>query len=135
MRSVSNAGVIRSSQQTMLINHYGLNVMDPQARAFLHEQHDGLYFKSGTSEDVEHHGRERDDCVVMPVHLRGRCGAVSARVPTSAALCGSGSAVDVLHDGDEWPCRLDEFREASATHVAGGLGARDVDVTSEDRSK
>src|SRR6478672_11534041 len=34
-------------QQTMLINHYGLNVMDPQARTFLKQNMQGFLFKSG----------------------------------------------------------------------------------------
>ena len=40
-------------QQTMLINHYGLNVMDPQARAFLTRNLDAFLFKSGRQEDVD----------------------------------------------------------------------------------
>ena len=37
-------------QQTMLINHYGLNVMDPQARAFLTRNLQAFLFKAGTSQ-------------------------------------------------------------------------------------
>lgn len=33
-------------QQTMLINHYGLNVMDPQARQFLTKNMKGFLFKT-----------------------------------------------------------------------------------------
>ena len=40
-------------QQTMLINHYGLNLMDPQARAFLSKNRDAFLFKSGASESVD----------------------------------------------------------------------------------
>ena len=40
-------------QQTMLINHYGLNVMDPQARAFLTKNMEAFLFKSGQEEDVD----------------------------------------------------------------------------------
>ena len=40
-------------QQTMLINHYGLNVMDPQARAFLTRNMQAFLFKSGAGEDVD----------------------------------------------------------------------------------
>ena len=40
-------------QQTMLINHYGLNVMDPQARNFLKQNMDAFLFKSGREEDVD----------------------------------------------------------------------------------
>ena len=40
-------------QQTMLINHYGLNVMDPQARQFLMRNMQAFLFKSGTNEDVD----------------------------------------------------------------------------------
>jgi Fe-S cluster biosynthesis and repair protein YggX len=40
-------------QQTMLINHYGLNLMDPQARAFLSKNRDAYLFKSGNSESVD----------------------------------------------------------------------------------
>jgi Fe-S cluster biosynthesis and repair protein YggX len=40
-------------QQTMLINHYGLNVMDPQARSFLKQNMEGFLFKSGAEENVD----------------------------------------------------------------------------------
>jgi Fe-S cluster biosynthesis and repair protein YggX len=40
-------------QQTMLINHYGLNVMDPQARSFLKKNMEAFLFKSGGEEDVD----------------------------------------------------------------------------------
>ncbi|HEX8715628.1 MAG TPA: oxidative damage protection protein [Gemmatimonadaceae bacterium] len=40
-------------QQTMLINHYGLNVMDPQARSFLTRNLEAFLFKSGHEEDVD----------------------------------------------------------------------------------
>jgi Fe-S cluster biosynthesis and repair protein YggX len=40
-------------QQTMLINHYGLNVMDPQARSFLKQNMEAFLFKSGAQEDVD----------------------------------------------------------------------------------
>ena len=40
-------------QQTMLINHYGLNVMDPQARQFLTRNMDAFLFKSGKNSDVD----------------------------------------------------------------------------------
>jgi Fe-S cluster biosynthesis and repair protein YggX len=40
-------------QQTMLINHYGLNVMDPQARQFLTRNMDAFLFKSGQQDDVD----------------------------------------------------------------------------------
>jgi Fe-S cluster biosynthesis and repair protein YggX len=40
-------------QQTMLINHYGLNVMDPQARAFLTKNLEAFLFKTGREEDVD----------------------------------------------------------------------------------
>lgn len=40
-------------QQTMLINHYGLNVMDPQARSFLKGNMEAFLFKSGQQEDVD----------------------------------------------------------------------------------
>ena len=37
----------------MLINHYGLNVMDPQARTFLTRNMQAFFFKAGTEEDVD----------------------------------------------------------------------------------
>jgi Fe-S cluster biosynthesis and repair protein YggX len=37
----------------MLINHYGLNVMDPQARGFLTKNMDAFLFRSGAEEDVD----------------------------------------------------------------------------------
>lgn len=40
-------------QQTMLINHYGLNVMDPQARQFLTRNMQTFLFKEGAGEDVD----------------------------------------------------------------------------------
>ena len=40
-------------QQTMLINHYGLNVMDPQARAFLTKNMQAFLFSAGAAEDVD----------------------------------------------------------------------------------
>jgi Fe-S cluster biosynthesis and repair protein YggX len=40
-------------QQTMLINHYGLQVMDPQARAFLTKNMQAFLFKAGVNEDVD----------------------------------------------------------------------------------
>jgi Fe-S cluster biosynthesis and repair protein YggX len=40
-------------QQTMLINHYGLNVMDPQARQFLTRNMQAFLFKTGMNEDVD----------------------------------------------------------------------------------
>ena len=40
-------------QQTMLINHYGLNVMDPQARGFLTKNMQAFLFGTGASEDVD----------------------------------------------------------------------------------
>ncbi len=40
-------------QQTMLINHYGLNLMDPQARGFLVKNMEAFLFKSGREEEVD----------------------------------------------------------------------------------
>lgn len=40
-------------QQTMLINHYGLNLMDAQARTFLSRNRDGFLFKAGAVEDID----------------------------------------------------------------------------------
>lgn len=40
-------------QQTMLINHYGLNVMDPQARQFLRRNMEAFLFKTGQQDDVD----------------------------------------------------------------------------------
>jgi Fe-S cluster biosynthesis and repair protein YggX len=40
-------------QQTMLINHYGLNVMDPQARIFLKKNMEAFLFRAGPEEDVD----------------------------------------------------------------------------------
>lgn len=40
-------------QQTMLINHYGLNVMDPQARSFLTKNMQSFLFGTGSAEDVD----------------------------------------------------------------------------------
>jgi Fe-S cluster biosynthesis and repair protein YggX len=40
-------------QQTMLINHYGLNVMDPQARSFLTRNLEAFLFRAGAGEDVD----------------------------------------------------------------------------------
>jgi Fe-S cluster biosynthesis and repair protein YggX len=40
-------------QQTMLINHYGLNLMDPQARAFLTRNMEAFLFQTGKTEQVD----------------------------------------------------------------------------------
>jgi Fe-S cluster biosynthesis and repair protein YggX len=40
-------------QQTMLINHYGLNLMEPQARTFLTKNREAFLFKTGTAEQVD----------------------------------------------------------------------------------
>ena len=40
-------------QQTMLINHYGLNVMDPQARQFLTRNMEAFLFKAGQDDAVD----------------------------------------------------------------------------------
>jgi Fe-S cluster biosynthesis and repair protein YggX len=40
-------------QQTMLINHYGLNLMDPQARTFLLKNMEAFLFKTGREEEVD----------------------------------------------------------------------------------
>ena len=37
----------------MLINHYGLNVMDPQARSFLTKNMTAFFFKTGASADID----------------------------------------------------------------------------------
>ena len=37
----------------MLINHYGLDVMDPQARTFLTKNMQAFLFKSGDGKDVD----------------------------------------------------------------------------------
>jgi Fe-S cluster biosynthesis and repair protein YggX len=40
-------------QQMMLINHYGLNLMDSQARSFLTKNMEAFLFKTGGEEDVD----------------------------------------------------------------------------------
>lgn len=40
-------------QQMMLINHYGLNLMDAQARQFLTKNMTAFLFKAGATEDVD----------------------------------------------------------------------------------
>ena len=40
-------------QQMMLINHYGLNLMDPQARSFLTKNMEAFLFKTGGEEGVD----------------------------------------------------------------------------------
>jgi Fe-S cluster biosynthesis and repair protein YggX len=37
----------------MLINHYGLNVMDPQARSFLTRNMSAFLFKAGAESDID----------------------------------------------------------------------------------
>jgi Fe-S cluster biosynthesis and repair protein YggX len=39
--------------QTMLINHYGLNVRDPEAKAFLMENMEKHLFRTGEAEQVD----------------------------------------------------------------------------------
>lgn len=41
------------AQQTRLINHYGLNVMDPQARTFLTRNMEAFLFKKEAGEDID----------------------------------------------------------------------------------
>ncbi|MCC7052593.1 MAG: oxidative damage protection protein [Gemmatimonadaceae bacterium] len=40
-------------QQTMLINHYGLNVMDPQARQFLVKNMGSFLFRTGDAAEID----------------------------------------------------------------------------------
>jgi Fe-S cluster biosynthesis and repair protein YggX len=40
-------------QQTMLINHYGLNVMDPEARKFITRNMEAFLFKRGDSAEID----------------------------------------------------------------------------------
>jgi Fe-S cluster biosynthesis and repair protein YggX len=40
-------------QQTMLINHYGLNVRDAEAKQFLYEQTDKFLFGTGEADQVD----------------------------------------------------------------------------------
>jgi Fe-S cluster biosynthesis and repair protein YggX len=40
-------------QQMMLINHYGLNLMDPQARGFLTKQMKAFLFGAGEQEEID----------------------------------------------------------------------------------
>ena len=42
-----------TKQQMMLINHYGLNLMDPQARSFLTKNMEAFLFKAGGEEGVD----------------------------------------------------------------------------------
>ena len=42
---------LRTQQQ--LINHYGLNVMDPQARQFLTQNMKAFLFRSGQEESID----------------------------------------------------------------------------------
>ncbi len=42
-----------TKQQMMLINHYGLNLMDPQARSFLTRNMEAFLFRTGHEEDVD----------------------------------------------------------------------------------
>ena len=37
----------------MLINHYGLDVMDPQARSFLTKNMSAFLFKAGNASDID----------------------------------------------------------------------------------
>ncbi len=40
-------------QQTMLINHYGLNLMEPQARKFLTQNREAFLFRSGDQAGID----------------------------------------------------------------------------------
>ncbi|MEP6691371.1 MAG: oxidative damage protection protein [Gemmatimonadaceae bacterium] len=40
-------------QQMMLINHYGLNLMDIQARQFLTKNMEAFLFKAGQQEEID----------------------------------------------------------------------------------
>ena len=39
--------------QTMLINHYGLNVRDPEAKKFLMENMEKYLFETGETEEID----------------------------------------------------------------------------------
>ncbi|MFP3947761.1 MAG: oxidative damage protection protein [Longimicrobiales bacterium] len=39
--------------QTLLINHYGLDVRDPKARRFLYEKIEKLLLEGGTDEEID----------------------------------------------------------------------------------
>lgn len=41
------------ARQTMLINHYGLNVRDPEAKTFLLENTENFLFGTGDGEEVD----------------------------------------------------------------------------------
>ena len=40
-------------QQTMLINHYGLNLRDPEAKRFLTEETEKFLFNTGEADQVD----------------------------------------------------------------------------------
>ena len=40
-------------QQMMLINHYGLNLMDPQARSFLTRNMEAFLFRTDKEEQID----------------------------------------------------------------------------------
>jgi Fe-S cluster biosynthesis and repair protein YggX len=40
-------------QQTMLINHYGLNLREPDAKTFLYEQTEAFLLGTGRTEEVD----------------------------------------------------------------------------------
>jgi Fe-S cluster biosynthesis and repair protein YggX len=42
-----------TKQQMMLINHYGLNLMDPQARSFLTKNMSGFLFGAGPQDEID----------------------------------------------------------------------------------
>ncbi|KTD19623.1 protein that protects iron-sulfur proteins against oxidative damage [Legionella israelensis] len=46
------------AHQTMLINEYRLNLIDPQARAFLHEEMEKYFFGNGSEKPVGFSPRE-----------------------------------------------------------------------------
>ncbi len=75
-------------QQTMLINHYGLNVMDPQARSFLKQNMQALPLQVGRRRG-RRHVEEGNDSVVSSWRARAyslgrrpRRSLRSARAPT-----------------------------------------------------
>ncbi len=41
------------ARQTMLINHYGLNLRDPEARKFLTQNTEAFLFGTGEAEEVD----------------------------------------------------------------------------------
>src|SRR5450759_2334996 len=110
----------------MLINHYGLNVMDPQARAFLTKNMTAFFFKTGGSSDIDTSKKgtiSTDDAEVERISRlspRSPCGELHDDGHQHSRLRANGNAFAAL---DRLGSFLDDLaRESRTNRVAEHAG-------------